>query len=423
MTTASSSRLRPAHAAPLFRTGAASALPAGVLPLLALLAAACRREAPPAVPPPPPAVTVVTVTERRLEEPVDFVGTVEPSRRVEVRAQVSGVILERPFREGSTVRAGDVLYRIDPALYDADWRAARARRAQAEAQLANAAGSAARLRPLLADNAVARQEVDDAEAAARGARGGLDDARASVDRARKSLSETVVRAEISGRVGRAALERGARVTGPGDVLTTLDVVAPVYVSFRPSAEQQLRWKRDPAWRAAVAPGGAARVQVVLADSVPLSQTAGIAYVDPGVDSATGTQQYRATFANAERLLVPGQFVRVRLLGLARARAVVVPQRAVVQELGRQSVYVLTRGDTVRVREVVATAWAGGDWLIERGLAAGERVVVDGVQKVAAGRPARPTPLGGEPPRDGATPDGVRQTAAAPSRVGTTPERR
>jgi membrane fusion protein (multidrug efflux system) len=348
---------------------------------------------------------VVTVVERRLEEPVDFVGTVDPSRRVDVRAQVSGIIVERPFREGTTVRAGDVLYRIDPALYAADWRAARGRRAQAEAQFANATGSVTRLRPLLADNAVARQEVDDAEAAARGARGGLDDARAAVDRARKSLSETVVRAEITGRVGRAVLERGARVTGPGDVLTTLDIVDPVYVSFRPSAEQQLRWKRNPASRAAVAPGGTARVQVVLADSVPLAQTPGITYVDPVLDSLTGTQQYRATFANAERLLVPGQFVRVRLLGLARERAIVIPQRAVVQELGQQSVYVVTRGDTVRVRSVVATAWAGGDWVIERGLAAGERVVVDGVQKVADGRVARPVPLRYGPPGGGAAPSG------------------
>jgi membrane fusion protein (multidrug efflux system) len=404
-----SSRVRPTHAARVVRTGAAAALPAGVLPVVALLTGACRGETPSTPPLPPPAVTVVSVVERRLEEPVDFVGTVDPSRRVDVRAQVSGIIVERPFREGTTVRAGDVLYRIDPALYDADWRAARGRRAQAEAQFANATGSAARLRPLLADNAVARQEVDDAEAAARGARGGLDDARAAVDRARKSLSETVVRAEITGRVGRAVLERGARITGPGDVLTTLDVVDPVYVSFRPSAEQQLRWKRDPASRAAVAPGGTARVQVVLADSVPLAETPGIAYVDPVIDSLTGTQQYRATFANAERLLVPGQFVRVRLLGLARERAIVIPQRAVVQELGQQSVYVLTRGDTVRVREVVATAWAGGDWLIERGLAAGERVVVDGCRRWPTDASRVRCHSGGGPPRGG-----PRREGAAPS---------
>ncbi len=364
----------------------------------ALVVAACRSAEPAAAPAAPPAVSVVTAAERRLEEPIEFVGTVDASRRVEVRTQVSGVIVDRPFREGAAVRAGEVLYRIDPTTYAADWRGARARRAQAEAQLANATTSAARLRPLLADNAVARQEVDDAEAAARGARAVLDDARAAVDLARQGLDRTVVRAEIAGRVGRALLERGARVTGPADVLTTVEVVDPVYVSFRPSAEQQLRWKRDPVLRAAVSPGGSARVQVVLADSAPLGPAGAIAYVDPGVDSATGTQQYRAAFANAERLLLPGQFVRVRLLGLARERAIVVPQRAVVQDLGKQVLYVVGRGDSVEAREVRATGWAGGGWLIERGLAAGERVVVDGVQKVAPGRVVRPTALAGGPAR-------------------------
>jgi membrane fusion protein (multidrug efflux system) len=380
-------------------------------PTLAALAAgaaalaACRPAAPQAPPAPPPAeVAVVTVTPRATEEPVDFAGDVQASRTVQVRAQVSGVITARPFREGDAVRPGDVLYRIDPTAYDADYRGAAARVAQARAQLANARTSADRLRPLLADNAVAKQDVDNAESAVQQYAAALADARAAADRARKSLDETVVRAEIAGRVGRALLDVGTRVTGPADVLTTVDVVDPVYVSFRPSAEQQLRWKRDPALRRALEPGGSARVQAVLADGRPLAGAGRIGYVDPVVDPATGTQEFRATFAGTDRLLLPGQFVRVRLLGLTRRDAIVVPQRAVVQQLGRQTVYVVGADNRVAVRDVKATGWSGTDWLIDEGLKPGERVVVDGVQKLGPGAAVRPVPL--------APDSGARRVAAA-----------
>jgi membrane fusion protein, multidrug efflux system len=366
-----------------------------------MVVSGCRHEPPP--PPPVPEVSVVTVAPRTVDDAVELVGQVQAYRTVQVRAQVAGVIVARPFREGTQVRAGDVLYRIDPTTYDADWRGARARAAEAQAQLSNAETSAGRLRPLLADNAVARQDVDNAESAVQQARAGLEDARAAVDRAKKSLDETVVRAEIAGRVGRAALDVGTRVTGPGDVLTTVDVLDPVYVSFRPSAEQQLAWRRDPTARRAIAPGGSARVEVSFADGTRFPTVGRIGFVDPVVDPQTGTQEYRAEFANPDRLLLPGQFARVRLLGLVRDSAIVVPQRAVVQQLGRQSVYVVGRGDTVSVRDVKATDWTGGDWLIETGLKAGDRVVVDGLQKVGPGRVVRATALPDSASRGDAAP--------------------
>ena len=372
-----------------------------VSPLVRYLALAAAvvgcREASPAPPrQPPPEVSVVTVAPQATEEPLEFEGQVRASRTVQVRAQVAGVVTARPFTEGAPVRAGDVLYRIDPTAYDAGYRGAVARAAQARAQLAIAETSAGRLRPLLADNAVARQDVDNAESAVQQSRAALAEAAATADGARKSLSETVVRAEIAGRVGRAVLDVGTRVTGPGDVLTTIDVVDPVYVSFRPAAGQLLRWTRDPALARVIAPGGSARVEAVLADGRPFPATGRIGYVDPVVDSATGTQEYRATFARPGPLLVPGQFVRVRLLGLARPNAIVVPQRAVLQQMGRQTVYVVDAANTVAARSVTATGWSGGDWLIEAGLAPGERVVVDGVQKLGPGAVVRPTPLAPTP---------------------------
>src|SRR5574338_1618470 len=232
-----------------------------LLAVLSLALAACGKKAgPPAFP--PTEVSIVTVNPAPVVDSVELTGAVQGYRTVQVRSQVSGVIIARPFREGSQVKAGEVLFRIDPTTYDADYRSAQAQAADAEARLANAESNASRLRPLLADNAVSQQDVDNAESAVKQARAALDAARANADAARKNLSESTVRAEIAGRVGRALLDVGTRVTGPGDVLTTLDVLDPVYVSFRPSSEQQLAWRRDADTRKALQPGGSARIEAV-----------------------------------------------------------------------------------------------------------------------------------------------------------------
>jgi membrane fusion protein (multidrug efflux system) len=366
----------------------ASLLP--IPPILLTLTACGKNGAPPAMP--PTEVSVVTVEPAPVADPVELTGAVQAYRTVQVRSQVSGVIVARPFREGSQVKAGEVLFRIDPTTYDAEYRSAQAQAADAEARLANAESNASRLRPLLADNAVSQQDVDNAESAVKQAKAAVDAARARVDAARKNLSESTVRAEISGRVGRALLDVGTRVTGSSDVLTTIDVLDPVYVSFRPSSEQQLAWRRDPDTRKALQPGGTARVEAVFADGTKFPTEGKIDYVDPVVDPATGTQEYRAKFDNPNHLLLPGQFVRVRILGLIRDSAIVVPQRAVMQQLGRQSVYVVGKGDSVAVRTVVGAGWVGDQWMIDSGLVAGDRVIVDGIQKIGPGAVVKPVAL-------------------------------
>jgi membrane fusion protein (multidrug efflux system) len=353
---------------------------------------ACRRAAPPPPAPPPAEVSVVTVAPKPVAEVPEFVGQVQAFRTVQVRAQVSGVIVQRSFKEGAQVRARDVLYRIDTTSAAAEYRSAVARVIEAQAKLTYADINARRLRPLLATHAIAQADVDNAESSLLQARAALGSARGDADRLRKQLSETVVRAESAGRVGRATLDVGTRVAALGDVLTTIDVVDPVYVSFRPSAEQLLHWKRDPSLARATMAGGTARVQVVMEDGKPLPTTSQVAFVDPVVDSQTGTQQFRASFHTTDRLLVPGQFVRVRLLGLVRPDAIVIPQRAVLQQMGRQSVFVVDKSNKVASRDVKATSWTGSSWLIEEGLTAGERVVVDGVQKIGPGAVVKPTPL-------------------------------
>lgn len=357
---------------------------AALAPLASLLVAAgCTGSsaAPPRLPPPPD-VVVVTVTPKTLPESYELVGQVEPSRRVEVRSRVEGIILERPFAEGAVVAAGQVLYRLDRVRYEAAFASAQARYDHAKRTLD-------RLEPLLAKHAVAQQDVDNA-------RTELDASKGAFDQAKKDLDDTVVRAEIAGRVGRARLELGGRVTGPADLLTTIDRLDPAYVTFRPSSQQLLTWKANPNGRALIEPGSALAVHVVMPDGSAFPRTGRLTFVAPSLDSATGTQEFRAQFENADRLLVPGQFVRVRLSGFTRPAALAVPQRAVLSGLGRQFVYVVGAGDTVTARDVKPGPWAGDLWIIDEGLTAGDRVVVDGVQKVAPGRPAHPVPLGAAP---------------------------
>jgi membrane fusion protein (multidrug efflux system) len=345
---------------------------------LALGAAACSRSDATPTTPPPAEVGVLTVERRTLPLSYEFVGEVQPIRRVEVRARVDGVIESRPFTEGSMVKAGQVLYRLERVRYDAAFRSAAAR-------LANARRTLERLEPLLKRNAVAQQDVDNA-------RTEVEAAEAVYEDARKNREDAVVRAEISGRVGRTRLEVGARVTGPADLLTTVEQVDPVYVSFHPSSQDQQQWRQDPRSRALVQPGSPLVVRVVLPDGTELPRTGVLDYVSPSVDPATGTQELRASFGNDDLALVSGQFVRVRLQGFERDSALAVPRRAVQQSLDQQFVLVVGKGDTVQARDVETGTWSGDWWIVERGLEPGERVVVDGVQKAAPGSPVRPVAL-------------------------------
>jgi membrane fusion protein, multidrug efflux system len=343
----------------------------------AVVAAGCRKDPAPQAPP-PPEVAVVQVEPRRVPTSYDFTGEVQPYRRVEVRARVDGVIEARPFTEGTTVKPGQVLYRLDRVRSEAAYRSALAR-------YQNAKRTLERLQPLLSQNAVAQQDVDNAQA-------GMDAAEGDLAEARKNVDDAVVRAAIEGRIGRTNMEVGGRVTGPSDLLTTIDVLNPVYVSFRPSAQQLLAWKQDPSARKLIQPGSQLSVAVTLPGGTTLPRTGRLDFVAPSLDATTGTQEFRALFQNADRLLSPGQFVQVRLNGFTRDSALALPQRAVQQALGRQFVYVVGKGDTVAARDVQPGPWSGNLWIIDKGLNAGDRVVVDGTQKAAPGRPVRPVPL-------------------------------
>jgi membrane fusion protein (multidrug efflux system) len=369
------------------RRSCRTAVWAGSAAALLLDASACRQTAP--ATPPPPEVSVLAVAPETISAHFEFVGQAAASRRVEVRAQVAGVIVARPYAEGTDVPKGALLFQIDSTTYDAAYRSALAQLADAAARLANADRSWARLKALLGSRAVAQKDVDDAETASDQARAAVQAARAAVDRAKKEYDDTFVRAEIGGRAGRASLDLGARVTGPSDLLTTVEQIDPVYVNFSPSDQEVLRWRQDIATRRLLVPARVLAVQVTLADGSTFPGTGQLNFVDLALQPQTGTLSLRAEFRNPQHVLLPGQFVRLRFVGLKRPNAILVPQRAVQQGLAGAFVYVVGDSNKVATRDVTATSWDHGSWLIEQGLSAGDRVVVGGVQKVVPGQRATP----------------------------------
>jgi membrane fusion protein (multidrug efflux system) len=353
---------------------------------LAVVVAACGGKAAPQQA--PPNVTIVTTAPTDIPASIELVGQGAASKFIEVRSQLNGVIIDRPYREGSDVEAGTVLFRLDPTIYEATYRSAKAAAENARARLDNAQRTLKRLTPLLAEGAVSQKDVDDATTELQQAQASYAEAQANADRAEKDFNDTRIRAEIPGRVGRAELPLGARVTGPADVLTDLQQIDPIYVYFSPSDLELLRLRREQAEGKLVFPKGKLQVEVRLSDGTTLPSKGQLDFADLSLNTQTGTQQFRAEFRNPQQILLPGQFVRVRILGITRKDAILVPQRAVLQGLGGAFVYVVTEGDTARARTVVASSWDGGGWVIDSGLVAGERVVVDGTQRVVAGQPVR-----------------------------------
>ena len=383
-----------------------------------LVTASCHHAPPPA--PPPPEVSVLTVEPKTIPADFEYVGQAEASKRVEVRAQVSGVIIDRPYVEGTDVKKGALLFRIDPTPYEAALRSAQAQLADAQARFANAERNLNRLVPLLGEHAVAQKDVDDARTEDEQARAAVNNAQGAVVRAQRDYDNTFVRAEISGRAGRANMVLGALVSGPTDLLTTVEQVDPVYVNFSPSDQDVLAWRRGLADKSLVAAPGTMDVRATLADGSVYPTNGKLDFADLAVQQNTGTLALRASFSNPQHTLLPGQFVRVSLLGMKRVGAILVPQRAVQQGIGGSYVFVVDSANKVSSRDVKGDTFVGGQWLVSSGLSAGDRVVVDGIQKVMPGAPVRPVAYV-PPPDTGRAARGDTVLAAPPGtalRIGT-----
>ncbi|WP_447752773.1 efflux RND transporter periplasmic adaptor subunit [Sphingopyxis fribergensis] len=355
---------------------------------LALVLASCSSEAPPA--PPPPEVNIVTIRTQAVPNVIELPGRVQAYRTSEVRARVDGIVERRLFNEGSFVRAGTALFRIDPRQLTATVNAARAQLARAQATAANARQVVGRYQPLLADQAIGKQEYDAAVAAQRTAEADVQAAQANLESARLNLGYASVTAPISGRARRAEVTEGALVSaGQGTLLTTIEQIDRVYVNFGQSSSDLLANRRDMGSGKVTAPQfDRVEVQLILEDGSAFPVVGHLDFLDLSIDEATGTAALRAEFPNPSSALLPGQFVRARIFAGNRSDGVLIPQRAVKLAADAASVMVLDAKNIATPRPVKLGTMVAGQWAILDGLKPGDRVIVDGLQKVQPGQPVR-----------------------------------
>jgi len=340
---------------------------------------------------PPAEVGVVTVVPTSVVNLAELPGRVAAVRTAEVRARVDGIVERRLYTEGSDVGRGTALFRIDsrPLRASLDVQLAALRRAQAEAT--NAQRVVTRYRPLVAKDAISKQEFDAARATLAQAQADVGSARAQIRQAQLTLGYTTVTAPIAGRVGRAEVTEGALAReADGTLLTKIEQLDPIYVNFSQSSEELLALRRD-------AQGGLARtVRLLLEDGSEYGLTGTLNFLDQSVDPTTGGVSLRATFPNPQRLLLPGQFVRVRIEAGSNPRGIAVPQRAVQLTPAGANVMVLGAGDIPQPRPVKLGRLANGLWVITDGLKYGEKIIVDGLQKVQPGAKVKPVRAGAKP---------------------------
>ena len=354
----------------------------------------CKEEAVSSPAPVIPEVGVVTVSAQTVPDEPEFIGQTEASRVVEIRSQVTGIIKERFFAEGRDVKKGDRLYQIDPVPFHAAVLSAKARVSQAEARLVQAKQNLERVKPLLAEQAVSQKDVDDAVAEELAAKGALEGAKGDLVKATFDLDNTLITAPISGLIERTRYYEGRLVTAQSDLLTVIHQVDPMYVTVSAPESFLLKQRRDILAKRIQYPGlYQLRGVVTFADGTTYAHEGVLDFTDVGLRTETGSRQVRVTFANPDRMLLPGQFVTVRFKGSQKTGAILVPQRAVQQGAKGTVVYVVGEGDKVELRTIQASTWQGNQWLVEEGLRAGERVVVEGLHRITPGAPVKPTSAG------------------------------
>lgn len=338
---------------------------------------------------PPAQVAVVTAAPQPLPQAFEYVGQTAGSREVEVRARVTGILKSRNFAEGEPVKKGRSLYTIDPAPFDAALERAQATLAGAEARYEQARRNAARYRPLYAEKAVSQKDFDDAASAEAIAAADVKSARAQLTDARLNLGYTKVEAPASGITGRSLRQEGSLVSGPDVLLTTITQVDPIWVNFGiPDNEQAAIQKEVQEGRLALPKGGKFEVTIRRADGSDYPHSGRLNFEDVRVSATTGTREMRAELPNPEGRLRPGEFVRVTLKGAVRPNAIAVPQRAVLEGPQGKFVYVVNDKSQAEARPVQAGAWEGEQWIITRGVNAGDRVIVDGVMRIGPGAPVQ-----------------------------------
>lgn len=373
--------------------------------LCLVLLVACGSTTPPT--PPPPEVQVVVARTQSVQNVTEVPGRVQAVRTAQVRARVDGIVERRLYNEGSNVKAGETLFLIDPRELQASVSAVEAALTRARATAANAKQDVERYKGLVKEQAISQQEFDAALARLRTAEADVAQTQAQLESARLNLSYTRVTAPIAGRAGRAQVTEGALVSASAaTLLTTIEQLDPIYVNFSQSSAYLLSIRREMAAGTLKVPElGKVEVSLLLEDGTPYGHPGHLDFLDLAIDQATGTAAVRAEFPNPERILLPGQFVRARIEAGIRPNTFLIPQRAVQLAPSGASVLVVGEDDTVAARPIKLGMQQRDQWVVLQGLKDGDRVIVEGLQKVQPG--ARVRVAMADEPADKAAPPAER----------------
>lgn len=358
------------------------------LTLTAALAGCSKNGTPPQAP--PPEVSVMNVSASPVTVFEEFTAQTEAVDTVEIRARVGGILERQGFADGARVKKGDLLFVIDQQPFVAALAQAKANLALAEASALNSRQNLERARPLFSDHAISKQELDAAVAKEAADAASVEAAKAQLEQARLNLDYTTLRAPLDGVMSKALVKRGGLVNASTTLLDTLYSEDPVYVNFTLSDRKAAELDRSLKSYAAKGQEKEAVFRLKLVDGSDYPQGGRLDFMDAAFDPRTGTQQVRITVPNPERALKPGQFVRVTLPAFEVPDAIRVPQQAVMEMQGNRSVFVVGPDGKAAPRDIVATHRIGNEWIVERGLKPGERIVVEGISKIRPGITVKPS---------------------------------
>ena len=362
-------------------------LPVAIIVGSLSLLAGCGKE-PPTLARQAPDVTIMTVTARTTPVTFEFVAQTQSSREVEIRARVAGFLEKRLYTEGDLVKTGQTLFQMDRKPFEASLLSAQGQLAQQQARWEVAKATLARVRPLAAQNAVSKMDLDNAVGDERQTRAAVLAAEGSVRTEQLNLSYTTIASPLTGLSSFAKKQEGSYVTpGESGLLTTVSQMDPIYVNFSLSENETLKFREEIASGHLIFPlRSEFAVEVVLADGSVLPELGRLNFAAPSYSQDTGTFLVRAVVANPNGQLRPGQFVRARAIGATRPNAIVVPQKAVLEGAKSHFVWVINAAGKPEQRVVEVGDWHGDEWFITQGLQAGERIVVDGAIRVTPGGP-------------------------------------
>jgi membrane fusion protein (multidrug efflux system) len=358
-----------------------------VLGLAVTLAAGCKKEQQmvTAV----PEVTVMDIVQRDVPVSFEYVAQTQSSRQVNIQARVSGFLDKRVYTEGSIVKAGQVLFLMDKKPFQAQVSGSAAALTRHKAAMETARLNLERTKPLTAQNALSKKDLDDATGAFESAAAAVDQAKAQLDTAQLNLSYCTISSPVDGITSAALQQDGTYINIMNSQLTTVAVLSPMWVNFSLSENEMHEYRNQIAKGLLVSPkDGNYHVEVILVDGSLFPYTGKITFAAPSYDSKTGTFLIRVSVNNPDGVLKPNQYVRARLQGAIRPKAILVPQRAVQQGSKGHFIWVLGKDNKVEPRPVVVGDWNGNDWFISQGLKAGEKIVVDGVLTLRPGAPVK-----------------------------------